>query len=104
MFFATSALFARGQYKTRIKTRAVGYIPKVIPRKLKNCVVALRSEANTAFFRPYFKNETERLDQTGRKLKFTIFDPILQRYVLAQETKIRGPYLTKAHVQQTAKK
>lgn len=46
----------------------VGYIPKVIPRKIKNNMVALRSQASTGSMQGYMKTESERLDATGRKV------------------------------------
>jgi len=96
--FRSCAVLLRGQYKTRLKKRMVGYVPKVVPRKLKNNMVALRSEANTGYFDGYLKTQDERLDLTGRKLQRTHYDPILQRYCLFKETKIRGPFMTKAHI------
>ncbi|KAH9577592.1 hypothetical protein LSM04_008873 [Trypanosoma melophagium] len=96
--FRFSALLLRGQYKTRLKKRMVGFIPKVIPRKIKNNMVALRSEANTGHMEGYLKTESERLDATGRKLQKVLWDPILQRYCLFKETKIRGPFMTKSSI------
>lgn len=98
MFRATLELLGRGQYKTRLKKRMVGYIPKVIPRKIKNNLVALRSEANTGSIEGYIKTEEERLDATGRKVQKVLYDPVLQRHTLFRETKIRGPFLMKSHI------
>lgn len=98
MFFSTLILLAHGQYKTRLKKRMVGFIPKVIPRKIRNNMVAMRSEANTGHIEGYIKTETERMDATGRKIHRTLWDPILQRYTLFKETKTRGPFLTKSHI------
>ncbi|EAN92820.1 hypothetical protein C3747_29g1005c [Trypanosoma cruzi] len=96
--FSASALWLRGQYKTRLKKRMVGFIPKVIPRKIKNNMVALRSEANTGHMEGYMKTEAERLDATGRKVQKVLWDPVLQRHCLFKETKIRGPFMTKANI------
>lgn len=95
MFRSTFALFGKGQYKTRLKKRMVGFIPKVIPRKIRNNTVAMRSEANTGHIEGYIKTENERLDATGRKLQKVMWDPILQRHTLFRENKIRGPFMTK---------
>lgn len=98
MFRTTLELLAKGQYKTRLKKRMVGYIPKVIPRKIKNNLVALRSEANTGHFEGYLKTEPERMDATGRKVQHRLYDPILQRYTLFREAKVKGPFLLKSHI------
>lgn len=95
MFRVSFALLGHGQYKTRLKKRMVGFIPKVIPRKIRNNTVALRSEANTGHMEGYIKTETERMDATGRKLQKVMWDPILQRHTLMKETKVRGPFMTK---------
>nr|CCC90061.1 conserved hypothetical protein [Trypanosoma congolense IL3000] len=97
MLSITSTLF-RGQYKTRLKKRMVGFLPKVIPRKIKNNMVALRSEANTGHMEGYLKAEDERLDATGRKVQKVMWDPVLQRHCLFKETKIKGPFMTKAAI------
>lgn len=76
----------------------VGFLPKVVPRKIRNNQVALRSEANTGHIEGYLKKEDERLDATGKKLQRVMYDPILQRYTLFKEAKLRGPFLTKSHV------
>ncbi|KEG14141.1 hypothetical protein DQ04_00601080 [Trypanosoma grayi] len=96
--FRASALWLRGQYKTRLKKRMVGFIPKVIPRKIKNNMVALRSEANTGHMEGYLKTEVERLDATGRKVQKVLWDPVLQRHCLFKETKIKGPFMTKSAI------
>ncbi|RNF12244.1 uncharacterized protein Tco025E_06558 [Trypanosoma conorhini] len=96
--FSATALWLRGQYKTRLKKRMVGFIPKVIPRKIKNNMVALRSEANTGHIEGYLKTEAERLDATGRKVQKVLWDPVLQRHCLFKETKIRGPFMTKTAI------
>lgn len=98
MLRSTFALLGRGQYKTRLKKRMVGFIPKVIPRKIRNNTVAMRSEANTGHIEGYIKTEAERLDATGRKIQKVLWDPILQRHTLFKETKLRGPFMTKAAV------
>ncbi|CUG51496.1 Hypothetical protein, putative [Bodo saltans] len=98
MFRSTLELLGRGQYKTRLKKRMVGYLPKVIPRKIKGNMVALRSEANTGAFEGYLKTEAERLDATGRKIQRPLYDPILQRFTLFKEAKIKGPFMTKSHI------
>ncbi|AAZ10772.1 uncharacterized protein TEOVI_000874100 [Trypanosoma equiperdum] len=95
---SSTALLLRGQYKTRLKKRMVGFIPKVIPRKIKNNMVALRSEANTGHMEGYLKTETERLDATGRKVQKVLWDPVLQRHCLFKETKIKGPFMTKSAI------
>lgn len=94
----TSLLLGHGQYKTRLKKRMVGFIPKVIPRKIRNNTVALRSEANTGHIEGYIKTETERLDATGRKLQKVMWDPVLQRHTLFKEAKLRGPFMTKTNI------
>ncbi|EPY33805.1 hypothetical protein STCU_01961 [Strigomonas culicis] len=98
MLRSTCALLGHGQYKTRLKKRMVGFIPKVIPRKIRNNMVALRSEANTGHIEGYIKTESERLDATGRKLQKVMWDPILQQYTLFKETKVRGPFMTKSNI------
>ncbi|GET92354.1 hypothetical protein, conserved [Leishmania tarentolae] len=98
MFRVSFTLLGHGQYKTRLKKRMVGFIPKVVPRKIRNNMVALRSEANTGHMEGYIKTEAERLDATGRKLQKTMWDPVLQRYTLMRETKVRGPFLTKSNI------
>ncbi|CAJ1022774.1 hypothetical protein, conserved [Leishmania lindenbergi] len=98
MFRVSLTLLGHGQYKTRLKKRMVGFIPKVIPRKIRNNMVALRSEANTGHMEGYIKTEAERLDATGRKLQKVMWDPVLQRYTLMKETKVRGPFLTKSNI------
>ncbi|CAJ1007876.1 hypothetical protein Q4I28_003189 [Leishmania naiffi] len=98
MFRISLTLLGHGQYKTRLKKRMVGFIPKVIPRKIRNNMVALRSEANTGHMEGYIKTEAERLDATGRKLQKVMWDPVLQRYTLMKETKVRGPFLTKSNI------
>ncbi|KAI5686519.1 hypothetical protein MNV84_03148 [Leishmania braziliensis] len=98
MFRVSLTLLGHGQYKTRLKKRMVGFIPKVIPRKIRNNMVALRSEANTGHMEGYLKTEAERLDATGRKLQKVMWDPVLQRYTLMKETKVRGPFLTKSNI------
>jgi ribosomal protein L33 len=99
MFRTTCCDLARGQFKTRLKTRLVGYVPKVVPRKVKGCMVAMRSEANTGNFFVHFKSEAQRMDQTGKKLQMIHYDPSVQRYVVHKETKVKGPFLTKANIQ-----
>ncbi|CBZ30397.1 conserved hypothetical protein [Leishmania mexicana MHOM/GT/2001/U1103] len=98
MLRVSFTLLGHGQYKTRLKKRMVGFIPKVIPRKIRNNMVALRSEANTGHMEGYIKTESERLDATGRKLQKTMWDPVLQRYTLMKETKVRGPFMTKSNI------
>ncbi|KAL7696085.1 hypothetical protein N2W54_003414 [Lotmaria passim] len=98
MFRLSFPLLGHGQYKTRLKKRMVGFIPKVIPRKIRNNTVALRSEANTGHMEGYIKTETERMDATGRKLQKVMWDPVLQRYTLMKETKVRGPFMTKNNI------
>lgn len=98
MLRSTFALLGRGQFKTRLKKRMVGFIPRVVPRKIRNNTVALRSEANTGHIEGYMKTESERLDATGRKLQKVMWDPILQRHTLLKETKLRGPFMTKANI------
>jgi ribosomal protein L33 len=98
MLRTTLALLVRGQYKTRLKKRMVGFIPKVIPRKVKGNLIALRSEANTGYMEGYLKSEAERQDNTGRKVQKVLYDPWLQRHTLFKEAKIKGPFLTKAHI------
>ena len=98
MLRVTCAVLGHGQYKTRLKKRMVGYIPKVIPRKIKNNMVALRSEANTGHMEGYLKMDTERLDATGRKLQKILWDPVLQRYTIMKEAKLRGPFMAKSNI------
>ncbi|CCW60686.1 unnamed protein product [Phytomonas sp. EM1] len=98
MFSYTFLLLGRGQYKTRLKKRMVGFIPKVIPRKIRNNTIAFRSEANTGHIEGHIKTESERLDMTGRKLQKIMWDPILQRHTLFKEAKLRGPFMTKSNI------
>lgn len=98
MLSATLSLMGKGQYKSRLKKRMVGFIPKVVPRKIRNNAVALRSEANTGHIEGYLKTEHERLDATGRKLQKVMYDPVIQRYTLFREAKLRGPFLTQSHI------
>ncbi|CCW66504.1 unnamed protein product [Phytomonas sp. Hart1] len=96
MLSCTLLLLGRGQYKTRLKKRMVGFIPKVIPRKIRNNTIAFRSEANTGHIEGHIKTESERMDMTGRKIQKVMWDPVLQRYMLFKESKLRGPFMTKA--------
>ncbi len=98
MLFQATSLLLRGQYKTRLKTRMIGFVPKVVPRKLKgnNCV--LRSEANTGSTWQLRKTDAQRMDQTGRKVQEIRYDPVVGRYVLFKEAKMKGPFLLKAHI------
>ena len=96
MFSYTAFLF-KGQYKTRLKTRMVGYVEKVCRRKIRNCFVALRSEANTGYFRTYMKTDAELLDQT-RKIQRVKFDPVVGRMCVHKECKLKGPFLLKSHI------
>lgn len=98
MFEQTLSLLAKGQFKTRLKTRMVGYIPKVVPRKIRNNLVAFRSEANTGYFDGALKTIEERTDLSGKKTQRIGIDPLINRYVVMKEVKIKGPFLTKAHV------
>lgn len=98
MFEATLALLSKGQFKTRIRKRMVGYIPKVVPRKIRNNLVAFRSEANTGYFDGSLKTVEERTDLSGKKATRIGIDPVIGRYVVMKETKIKGPFLTKAHI------
>lgn len=98
MFSTTNFLLAKGQFKTRLKSRMVGFIPKVIPRKMRGNLVAFRSEANTGYFKGSLKTEEERTDLSGKKPQRIEIDPIINRYVVMKEVKIKGPFLTKAHI------
>eukprot|EP00760_Papus_ankaliazontas_P000065 PhM_4_TR1001/c0_g1_i1/m.79621 len=98
MFFATPIMLLRGQYKKRLKTRMVGYLEKNVRRKIRNCHVGLRSEANTGNFTHYYKTDQELQDQTGKKLQRVIYDPYLRRQVLFKEVKLKGPFLLKSHI------
>jgi hypothetical protein len=102
MFSPTPLALLHKNYKARLKTRMVGYIPSFVPRKAKNCLVMMRSEANTAFGIGYLKPTAERLDTTGRKVTQVRFDPVIGRYCLFKEAKIKGVALSKAHIQKPA--
>ena len=102
MLRLTVAVLSHANYKLRLKSRMVGFKPKVVQRKLKNCAVALRSEAHTAYFVGHYKHTAERLDSTGRKLQVVKYDPIVQRYTVFKESKLHGPFLTRAHIQPKA--
>jgi hypothetical protein len=99
MLRATSTVLAHGQYQERLKVRMAGYVPKVVPRKLKGALCSFRSEANTGYFVGHVKNPTERMDNSGKRLQRVIYDPIVCRHVVAKETKIKAPTLTKSHIQ-----
>ena len=95
----TTAPCMRGHYVERLKTRMVGYIPKVNPRKAKGALVSLRSEANTGFFEGHLKTANERMDNTGKKMQTVIYDPMGGRYVVAKEAKLKQPVLGKNSIQ-----
>lgn len=99
MFSSTELCLRHMNYKSRLKTRMVGFIPKFVPRKAKNCMVAMRSEANTGVFHGILKEDADRLDTTGKKLTTVRFDEHLQRYCVFKETKIKGPFMLKSHIQ-----
>eukprot|EP00759_Apiculatamorpha_spiralis_P053830 PhF_6_TR6463/c0_g1_i1/m.9670 len=98
MFRFTPITWTKGQYKTRLKTRMVGYMEKVVHRKVRNCIVAMRSEANTGAFIVYTKKESEMIDQTGKKIQQIRFDQSLGRMTLFKEAKLKGPFMLKSHV------
>jgi hypothetical protein len=102
LFSPTAVALAQINYKQRLKTRMVGYIPKFVPRKAKNCMVSLRSEANTGTFHSHLKGDADRLDTTGRKLQMVRYDEVLGRYAVFKEAKIKGPYMLKSHIQKAA--
>ena len=100
MFFSSAILFRRGQYKTRLKVRRVGFIPKVIRRKVRGAFVALRSQANTGSFISHLKSNAELKDSSaGRKLNEVCYDRMIDRYCVFSESKLKGPFLLKSHVQ-----
>ncbi len=78
----------------------VGYIPKVLPRKVKGNSVVLRSEAHTGSMMPLSKTIEQRMDQSGKKVTVIDIDPMLGRYVVFREYKNKGPFLTKLHIVQ----
>jgi hypothetical protein len=99
MLTATRCLLRHGQYQTRLKTRMVGYTPKFVPRKMKGTMIALRSESNSSFFLPHLKSQAQRQELLGRKMQSVEFDPTLGRYCVFKESKIKGPFLLKSHIQ-----
>ena len=99
MFRASPVAFAQGQYKARLKTRMVGYVPKVVPRKIKGALVMMRSEANTGVYEGYIKNPIERMENTGKKHQAVMFDEAIGRHVVAKEAKIKAPTMTKTCIQ-----
>ena len=102
MFSATPLFLRHQNYKQRLKTRMVGYVPRFVPRKAKNCMVAMRSEANTGYFRGILKTDADRLDTTGRKLAQVRMDEELGRFVVFKEAKIKAPSLLKSHIMKPA--
>ena len=102
MFSITVVLLRQVNYKQRLKTRMVGFIPKFVARKAKNCMVAMRSEANTGCFHGYLKEDADRLDTTGRKFQAVRYDEHLGRYCVFKEAKIKGPFMLKSHIQKPA--
>ena len=99
MLRSSQTLLAQGQYKHRLKTRMVGYIPKVVPRKIKGALVHMRSDANTGFYEGHLKNALERTDQSGKRLQHVIWDPVVERLVVAKENKVKTPLNTKTMIQ-----
>jgi hypothetical protein len=99
MLRVSSLWLAQGQYKHRLKTRMVGYIPKVVPRKIKGALIAMRSEANTGYFDGHIKTAAERMEQSGKRLGHVIWDPLVERMVVARESKVKGAMLSKSHIQ-----
>lgn len=102
MFFATTICFRRKNFKQRLKTRMVGFIPKFVPRKAKNCMVSMRSEANSACAFGYLKTDPERLDNTGKKLAMVRYDSTINRFCLFREAKIKLSNSLKNHIQKPA--
>ncbi len=99
MLRATLPLQVRGQFQDRLKTRLCGYIPKVVPRKIKGALVMMHAESNTGHGVGYVKSERERIEQTGKKLQKVAIDPILGRYVVMKESRIKHPSNLKSHIQ-----
>jgi hypothetical protein len=89
----------RGHYVDRLKTRMVGYVPKVVPRKIKGALVSLRSEANTGYYEGHIKSASERQEAAGKKLAKVIYDPIVGRNVVAREAKLKAVVLVKNQIQ-----
>ncbi|KNH09001.1 hypothetical protein XU18_0679 [Perkinsela sp. CCAP 1560/4] len=93
-------LYRHGQYKTRLKVRRVGFIPSVIRRKIRGAFIALRSQANSGAFISYLKSDEEIKDSaSGRKLSQVCYDRVLDRSCVFSETKLKGPFLLKSHMQ-----
>lgn len=99
MLRVSCLLRREGQYCARLKKRTCGFIPKVVPRKIKGNLIALRSEAATGSMIGHLKSEFERMDMLGRKVQHAAYDPVIRRYVLFRESKIKAPFLTKANIQ-----
>ena len=99
MLRVTVPLLERGQYKERVKTRMVGYIPKVVPRKVKGALIKLHSDANTGYSEGYIKTTDERMENTGKRLAKVIMDPLVGRPVVAREAKIKSAGSLKSHIQ-----
>ena len=95
----TTAPCMRGHYVDRLKTRMVGYVPKVNPRKIKGALVSLRSDANTGYFEGHMKSAQERMDNTGKKMQVVMYDPVVGRHVVAKEAKLKQPVLVKSSIQ-----
>lgn len=99
MLRVTPCALAHGQYQKRLKTRMVGYVPKVVTRKIKGALCHLRSEANSGAAYGHLKNEQERMENTGKKMQRVMLDPHLARYAVFKEDKAKKPLLTKSHIQ-----
>eukprot|EP00758_Cryptobia_borreli_P007367 Tbor_TRINITY_DN5286_c0_g2::TRINITY_DN5286_c0_g2_i2::g.16861::m.16861 len=98
MFRATLLCLPKGQYKTRLKKRMVGFIPKVVPRKVRGALISIRSESNTGAYLGTLRTETERVDSVGKKVERLSYDPIVGRYTIHKEAKIKTPVMTKMHI------
>ena len=102
MLTNTPICFRHANFKGRLKTRMVGFIPKYVPRKAKNCMVSLRSEANSGCSLGYLKTDAERLDNTGKKVTKVQYDNHIHRYCCFKEAKIKLPGSLKSHIQKPA--
>ena len=87
----------RGQFVERIRNR-VSWWKQNDPRRIRGAHVALRNESNTGIWDEYIKTAEERVDNSGKKLGKLTMDPVLGRYCIARESKLRTSKLTKAHI------
>ena len=98
MLRATPFVMGKGQFKTRIKKRMVGFVPKVVARKVKGALFGLRSEASTGHMEGAMRTQIERTDGAGKKVERVLFDPVIARFAVFREMKLKGPFYTKSNI------